>query len=1077
MQGVAGRNVTATETYVTLPTYEPAEPCRHPMFFERRVYQGSSGRVYPLPLVERIAETPTLRRWRAVCLENEHLEVMILPEIGGRIHGLRDKRTGFDLIYRQHVIKPALVGLAGPWISGGIEFNWPQHHRPATFTPAECRVENEPDGAAVAWLTDLDPLSGMRGTHGVRLRPGSAALEIEAVVHNPTEVTRRFLWWMNIGIEVHERYESLFPDDVAWVADHAKRGVASFPRVSDRYYGVDYGGRGKSGVPDDEQPAQYRPTGDYPPDDLRWYANIPVPTSYMCIGSRHDHFGGYDHAAGSGLLHVASRHVAPGKKQWTWGNHEFGYAWDRLLTDPDEHGRHRPYIELMAGVYTDNQPDFSFLLPGETKRFSQYLLPIHDLPRPDQASTEAVLQLDTDGTTATARVATTRSLVGTLRLTRGDAVVGETPVMLEPTVTQVHDWSTEAARDELTLTLLENGRRVLTLEPPAEPSDEPLTPAREPAAPDKIPTADKLFFTGVHLDQYNHATRDPADYWREALRRDPADARCNTMLGWWHHLRGEFDQAVEHFAAAVGRETTLNPNPRDGEAHYGLGLASWRIGRTNAAIDALHKAAWNRQWVGPACFKLAQLIAAAGDQVEARRLIRQCLLAEPAHPAALRLRALLHGEPMPLADGNDNRSRTAAAYDLLNAGFTREAADVLADEPQDEDRLPMWHLLRGRIAEVAGESAESHLDAAAACAADRCFPSGLDDLATLQWAMLRRPDDAATHRMLGNLLFDVRRREEALVQWETATVLNPQDAAAWRNVGLARFNLRGDAAGAEAAYRRAVAAAPDDGRLFYEYDQLRKRLGHEPADRLAALQARPDLVAARDDLSLELATLHNLVGDHEAALAVLGRRAFQPWEGGEGSLLKQHETAHEALGVAAEDSAVAADHFRAALHCPPNLGEARHLLANVAPLHYRLGLATGDDALLRRAANFRGDFQDMQVRPFSEATYFSALAMRQLGQADEADTLLRSLLDHAEKLEHEPATIDYFATSLPTMLLFEDDLQRRQTVHAKLMQAQAHAGLGNVAHAATLLDDAAALDPNHLGIQTFRRELTQAPES
>jgi uncharacterized protein DUF5107 len=58
-----------------------------------------------------------------------------LPEIGERIHVGIDKTNGYDFFYRQNVIKPALVGLAGPWISGGVEFNWPQHYRPTTFMP------------------------------------------------------------------------------------------------------------------------------------------------------------------------------------------------------------------------------------------------------------------------------------------------------------------------------------------------------------------------------------------------------------------------------------------------------------------------------------------------------------------------------------------------------------------------------------------------------------------------------------------------------------------------------------------------------------------------------------------------------------------------------------------------------------------------------------------------------------------------------------------------------------------------------------------------------------------------------
>ena len=124
------------------------------MFLEKRVYQGSSGRVYPLPFTDRVAETKTDWRWKAVWIENEYLRVLLLPEIGGRIHAILDKTTGQDIIYRQPVIKPALVGLAGPWISGGIEFNWPQHHRPATFLPVDFELKTMPtaqkrSGAAI----------------------------------------------------------------------------------------------------------------------------------------------------------------------------------------------------------------------------------------------------------------------------------------------------------------------------------------------------------------------------------------------------------------------------------------------------------------------------------------------------------------------------------------------------------------------------------------------------------------------------------------------------------------------------------------------------------------------------------------------------------------------------------------------------------------------------------------------------------------------------------------------------------------------------------------------------------------
>ena len=108
---------------VVIATYHPLPPDKNPMFLEKRVYQGSSGRVYPLPFTDRISTDAVEHTWQAVHLENEFLRIMVLPEIGGRIHAGIDKTNGYDFIYRQNVIKPALVGLAGPWISGGVEFN------------------------------------------------------------------------------------------------------------------------------------------------------------------------------------------------------------------------------------------------------------------------------------------------------------------------------------------------------------------------------------------------------------------------------------------------------------------------------------------------------------------------------------------------------------------------------------------------------------------------------------------------------------------------------------------------------------------------------------------------------------------------------------------------------------------------------------------------------------------------------------------------------------------------------------------------------------------------------------------
>ena len=100
---------------------------------------------------------------------------MVLPGLGGRIHVVQDRANGYDLVYRQNVIKPALVGLLGPWISGGIELNWPQHHRPTTFMPTDWAIEPLADGGVTVWCSEHEPMDRMKGMHGVTLRPGRRA--------------------------------------------------------------------------------------------------------------------------------------------------------------------------------------------------------------------------------------------------------------------------------------------------------------------------------------------------------------------------------------------------------------------------------------------------------------------------------------------------------------------------------------------------------------------------------------------------------------------------------------------------------------------------------------------------------------------------------------------------------------------------------------------------------------------------------------------------------------------------------------------------------------------------------------
>jgi tetratricopeptide (TPR) repeat protein len=1064
--------VAAWSEPVEIDSYLPDAPDAYPAYLDSRVYQGSSGRVYPLPFHERISPVATPHRWQAIHLENQWLRLMIMPELGGRIHVAYDKVTDYDIFYRNNVIKPALVGLAGPWISGGVEFNWPQHHRPGTFLPTDVSIEREADGAITVWCSDHDPFARMKGMHGIRLRPDSSVIEARVRLFNRSEITQTFLWWANVAAAVGDDYQSFFPTDVTHVADHAKRAITTFPRVEGSYYGIDYPARVDAEHPD--------------ADRLDWYRNIPVPTSYMVMATDDEFFGGYDHGRQAGFVHWASRDISPGKKQWTWGNAEFGWAWDANLTDDDG-----PYVELMAGVFTDNQPDFSYLAPGETKTFSQYWYPIQQIGPAQQATRLAAASVNVmnDAGSHTLRVGVAVTEVfDSVTVTVTDAhgrdlldntgpIVPGRPLILTVPVEEGLDPSTLTVRAE------SGGTDLVTVRPHHGVAEATAAePATEPPAPGEVATVDELFFIGQYLEQYRHATRSPEPYWEEGLRREPGDVRTNVALAARRYAAADYEASVAHLRTALTRQSAWVPNPADGEVHYRLGLALERLGSNDEAERHHAKAAWSAAWRVPALYALSKLLCRRGDYAAAVSQLGQAVALDPQHLQAADLLVQVLRRLGRADEGDQLLGRTLerdpldqwarhlagrtlthdaptlldVALDYAGAGFAADALHVLdqADAHLPDLALgqvqvgPLVAYHRAALLRQLGRTDEADAAAARARSIDArfCLPSRLDDVTALQDALTHDPDDGRAAALLGHWFYDRNRRIDAIALWERA-LQNDLDAETLaivhRNLGLAAYNVTRDKDAARAHYEAALAVAPHDAKLWQEFDQLAARLGESSADRLARLGDRPDIVAQRDDLTVTFARLLTDEGLARQSLDLLASRQFQPWEGGEGEVIAAWDRA--SLTVAADalasgDAESAVTVLEAAVALPTSLGEARHPLANTAELDLARGdafAAAGrhDEAreAWRAAAEADGDFASMATQAYSRQTVFSILALRRLGEDAAAAELTGRLERHIQELASTPAQIDYFATSLPTMLLFTDDPQNARDAEVRLL--------------------------------------------
>ena len=1191
-------SVKAWRELVTIPTYECGKPEKNPMFLEKRVYQGSSGVVYPYPVIEKISDEKKDTDYLAVWLENEYIKVMVLPELGGRVQMAYDKIRRRHFIYYNHVIKPALVGLTGPWISGGIEFNWPQHHRPSTFMPVDSTIVENKDGSVTVWVNEMERMFHQKGAAGFTLRPGCAYLEIQGRVSNRTPLPQTFLWWANPAVEVNDEYQSVFPPDINAVFDHGKRAVSSFPIATGTYYKMDY----SAGV------------------DISNYKNIYVPTSYMGVNSHYDFEGGYENDTRAGMLHVASHHFSPGKKQWTWGNGDFGRAWDRNLTDKaplmppeggwkgqvsdynlspsgeqeggfspsseQEGGLFRPYIELMAGVYTENQPDFTWLMPYEEKQFVQYFMPYREIGIVKQASKDFVINIEPQGNGSAdagsrgvcLKVLATskKQVVIVLGNKKGESYL-EQQVTLTPEEVFVQTVDTKGAEMEQLLFAIYdqradshhsvNGTPLLTWE--AEPDEiRPIPDAAEAAlSPVDTKTNDQLYLTGLHLEQYRHATWSALDYYEEALRRDPNDVRCLNQTGLWYLRRGRFSKAESFLRRAVKIWQKRNPNPYDGEAIFNLALCLKLQGCCDAAIGGLRlntdpiedrktanqtftesydlfwKSTWNKAWADAGYYEAACISTAQGRYEDALDELNRCLVFNHCNHQARALKAavlrlLQEGRQqggLQMGTSQDLNERLALikeslqldrfnygilyeqyllthdddvlseivtmmhgnvynyhelALDYARAGLWQEAAQILsipavAQQLRQQSPLTSYYLGWFQCCQGRSDKAVAYFQQAESASADYCFPNRLEDVVVLETAKKMNPQGARASYYLGCLYYAARQYDIAIENWECSARLDPQFPTVWRNLALGRFNKQGRRQEALEYMERAFHLNEDDERVLMELDQLYKRM-HRPHDeRLAFLEQYPQLIRRRDDLLLEEITLLNQLGRYEEAMQKLDTHQFHPWEGGEGKVPAQYQTcrvelAKKALKNHQADRAI--DLLSQCLDYPQHLGEGKLYGAQENDFYYFLGLAYEQQGQPDKARQCweeatKGPQEPAAAMYYNDAKpdkiFYQGLALQRLGRLGEANGRFYRLINYGKQHLFDHVVMDYFAVSLPDLLIWDDSLDVKNEIHCKYMLALGYLGMGETTKALRYLTEVNQLDNNHQGALCILTSLTK----
>lgn len=1018
-----------------IPTYLAGPPDPNPMFYFGRESQGARGRIYPYPLYDNLTNRRGEKSYHLVYLENEFVKIAIAPEIGGRLISALDKTDNYDFIYHQHVIKPALIGLIGAWISGGIEWNIPHHHRATTFLPVQWRTEKNADGSKTVWVGEMEIRDRMSWAVGYTLHPHSSVLTCSVRILNRTPIAHSMLCFANAAVSANENYQIIFPPGTQWVTFHGKREFASWPIAHSRYAGADF----TAGV------------------DVSWWKNHIMANSMFAWNYTDDFFGGYDHGRQAGIVAVADHHVVPGKKFWTWGSGPRGRLWDDILTDVDG-----PYIELMSGAYSDNQPDYSWLQPFETRAFEMNWYPVRGINGFKNANLEAAGNLEITNRTAKFGFCTTAAYRGaSARL----SVAGKELVSEKVTIAPNSPYTRQVelpegfAENELRISLSDGARELISYSPvkPAPQSQpEVVTPI---PAPQDFQNQEELFLAGQRVEQFQDPRHDGEDYWNEVLRRDPGDIAANTSLGVFELQRARFEAAQQHLRKALERLTARYTTPKDAEPMYYLGLALKAQGKTDEAFETLYKAAWSQQWKGPAYFELAEIASARGNFSEALNLIDHSLEANALNVRASVLKAAMlrhlgrageardcvlmaqhHTNPLDpgllaeqwLLGGNScaqelfttlNSFPTTAqevAAEFLDSGLWDDGRKVLeqsvAAAPDKSKISPLVYYYLGEFAEKLGDSAKAaeFRGTAAQQPFEYVFPFQSEMLPVLEHARQANPQDARAPYYLGTLLFDWQ-PAEAVALWEKSAALDSKFPMVWRNLAQAYAHQDTEEARLKAAafLEKAVALKDDYPTHFAELDRLYHLTGAPVEKRLALLEQHRATVIRKDESLAALISLKTFTENADEAVSLLRSRTFSLWEGGTAfSTGDAWADAHLVLGlkhIRAKEFHSAIEDFQAGLKPPGNLRAEQRGPSRQAEFSYWSGLAQASLGNKQLAAELwqqaatsdasrregNGNRRENSLARSSER-YFQALARQKLAITNDVKEIFHQLVSSGE---------------------------------------------------------------------------------
>jgi tetratricopeptide (TPR) repeat protein len=934
-----------------------------------------------------------------------------------------DKTNGYEIFYRQHVIKPANVGMLGAWISGGVEWNVFHHHRATSQYPIDYKLVDNGDGSKTIWVGEVEKRQRMSWAIGMTLYPDKSYIEVTGRFFNDTPNRNSMLHWNNVATHANENYQIVFPENTDFGTFHHKNSFLRWP------------------VPD----APYCDNPDYIGKDVSYWRNLPALTggSVFVYDLKDDFIGGYDYGKNAGTMLAGNHNINKGGKFWTWGHLNYGHQWDCVtLTDKDG-----AYVELMTAAYSDNQPDYCWINPYETKEFTAYWYGIRDLRHVNRGNEKATVNMEVNPNGKLHLAANVTQIRRNARIVvRHNAkTLYDSKAYIAPDKPFAADVKVAAAEvaepSEVTMYLYDaDGNELINYHPYKLDRHKPMPEPVHPLNPDpkSVKNTEELYYLGMRNLQFHNAHVNPNDYFFEVIRRDSGDVRANTQLGIYYREQGDYAQAKKYLRTALKRQTANQTRVSDGESMYNLGLVLKAEKRYADAVDTLYRSAWDYAYASASYYQLAEISSTTGNaaqalqeaqmavnyngmNLDAKNLLTTLLRHAGKNDEAAKVAADVIAfdplndyalyESMKLGKTTDeafskqlrgvNESYLELALYYLNNGFTDEATDLLA-RSEATSPYPTVEYYQGYLADKKGDksAAKQLFEKAESASTDYVYPFRLETVKVYEKALEYLPSSVNTWYYLGNLYFQ-KQPQRAMECWKKAVELKPDFAMALRNLGWGCRFYTEDYPAAIAWYKKAIAADKAGNAIFLaECDEIMEHINRPLEERYNLFAGKENLYEKRYDSETKAIKQRILHGEYEEVLKPLLSHYYSRRE----HIEDLHDIYVDACLLSGFKAWQSGDNSKALKYMlmtndyPENQGYA-HLeyYARDAQVYYNIGLAyekVGDKSNARRYYEMASK---VEVRDKDAIyNYEKGLAMKKLNARAEVDPMYQKIIENGK---------------------------------------------------------------------------------